>query len=112
MIRFAAVLLLGLLAAPAARAQQHAQPQGPADGDLELGKFLSETCVACHQISGRMSGAVPSIVGFPPPAFVEAMQQYKTGLRPNETMRTLASSLSDEEIRALAAYFGNVKPTN
>ncbi len=107
-----AILFAALFAASGAAAQQHAQPQGPADADLELGRFLSDTCVACHQISGRMSGAVPTIVGFPPPAFVEAMQQYKTGLRPNETMRTLASSLSDEEIRALAAYFGSVKPTN
>jgi cytochrome c len=113
------VLALALLAAASpARAeeatgraqQQHAEPVGPSEGDLELGRHLSSECVACHQLSGRWLGAVPPIVGYAPPAFVEAMLQYKTKLRTNETMRTVAEVLSDEEIKALAAYFGSVKP--
>lgn len=81
----------------------------PAAGDMALGEYLSSECVTCHQISGRGSG-IPPIIGLPDDSFVMIMGQYRDKKRDNPIMQTIAARLSNEEIAALAAYFGSVKP--
>lgn len=81
-----------------------------ANGDRELGEYLSSTCVACHQVTGKVSGGIPAIIGWPDEQFVAVMLSYKDGTRDNETMRLISHRLSQEEIEALAAYFGSKKP--
>lgn len=80
-------------------------------GDRELGEHLSTMCTACHQVSGRQIGGIPAIVGWPEDQFIAVIHSYKDGTRDNETMRTISHRLSQEEIDALAAYFGGLKPT-
>ena len=82
-----------------------------ADGDKALGQFLSSECVACHQITGRYEG-IPPIVGWPKPVFIEIMGEYRAHKRANPIMQTIAVRLSEEEIAALAAYFGSLQPAN
>jgi cytochrome c553 len=78
-------------------------------GDRELGQYLSSECVTCHQISGRYDG-IPPIVGWPEDSFVEILGEYRNKTRENQVMRSIAVKFSDEEIAALAAYFGSLKP--
>lgn len=80
----------------------------PTKGDRELGEYLSSQCTGCHQISGRASGGVPAIVAWPEDAFIAVIQSYKQGERDNETMRVISHRLSNEEVAALAAYFGSL----
>jgi cytochrome c553 len=94
------------LALLAAGALANAPP--PVKGDRELGEYLSSMCVACHQLSGRVSGSIPAIVAWPSDQFVAVIQSYKDGTRDNETMRTISHRLSQDEIEALAAYFGSL----
>jgi cytochrome c len=75
-------------------------------GDRELGAYLSNECVGCHQISGHVTGGVPRITGWPEDHFVAVMNSYKERLRENPIMQTIAGRLADDEIAALAAYFG------
>lgn len=75
-------------------------------GDRELGAYLSNECVACHQISGHVTGGVPRITGWPEDHFVAVMNSYKEKHRENPIMQTIAGRLADDEIAALAAYFG------
>jgi cytochrome c553 len=91
---------LGLAAALASR-------PGTA-GDRALGEYLSSECVACHQLSGAYSG-IPSIIAWPKNSFVEIMGEYRSRQRANPVMQTIAGKLSDEEVAALAAYFGSLK---
>jgi cytochrome c553 len=86
---------------------------GPAqaEGDRALGEYLSSECVACHQLSGRYQG-IPPIVGWPEKSFVEIMDEYRSKRRSNPVMQTIAGKFSGEEIAALAAYFGSLKPKN
>ena len=79
-----------------------------AAGDKAFGQFLSSECVTCHQVSGRFDG-IPPIVGWPEVSFIEIMKQYRTKERANPVMQTIAGKLSEEEIAALAAYFGRLK---
>ena len=80
-------------------------------GDRALGEYLSSECVTCHQISGRYQG-IPPIVGWPEPSFVEIMNEYRDKRRSDPMMQTIAGKFSSEEVAALAAYFGSVKPKN
>jgi cytochrome c553 len=77
-------------------------------GDTELGKYLSEECVTCHQTSGRVTGGVPSIVGLPEDQFVALMDAYKSKQRDNPVMQNIAGRLGADDIAALASYFGGL----
>lgn len=74
-------------------------------GDPEYGAYLASECQACHQRDGSDQG-IPSITRWPDEDFVVAMHAYKQKLRPHPVMQMMAGRLSDEEIAALAAYFG------
>jgi len=82
-----------------------------AAGDRAFGEYLSLECVTCHQVTGRFDG-IPPIIGWPEASFVEIMTQYRTKARANPVMQTIAGRLSEEEIAALAAYFGSLKSTS
>ena len=81
------------------------------EGDKALGEYLSSECVTCHQITGRYEG-IPPIVGWPNTMFIEIMGEYRAKKRANPIMQTIAVRLSEEEIAALAAYFGGLRPAN
>jgi len=76
-------------------------------GDAEFGEYLSAECTTCHQEDGDAEG-IPSITGWPDEDFVIAMHAYKQEIRPHPVMQMFAGRLSDEEIAALAAYFGTL----
>jgi len=76
-------------------------------GDKAWGEYLAGECAACHQLSGRYDG-IPPVVGWPDSTFIEVMNEYRAGKRANAVMQTIAARLSDEEIAALAAYFGSI----
>lgn len=82
---------------------------GVAGGDRELGEYLSSECVTCHQLSGKYDG-IPPIVGWPSESFIQILTDYREKRRENQVMRSIAIKFTDEEIAALAAYFGNLKP--
>ncbi len=77
-------------------------------GDPEFGAYLANECTTCHQVDGRNDG-IPGIVGWPEEDFVIAMHAYKRQIRPHPVMQMMAGRLSDEEIAALAAYFGDLE---
>ena len=85
-----------------------AAPVG-AQGDKALGEYLSSECVTCHQLSGRQQAGIPSIVGLPEARLTEALNEYQAKKRDNPVMQTIAGKFSNEEIAALAAYFGSLK---
>ena len=74
---------------------------------LALGRHLARECSTCHRIDGVDNG-IPSIIGWPADAFTETMDYYRTGARPNQAMASVAQSLSDDELRALALYYGSL----
>ncbi len=80
------------------------------DDLLAYGAYLSNECTTCHQLDGSDKG-IPSIVGWPEPDFVDAMEGYRSGLRPNQIMQNVSRSLGDKEMAALAKYFSQQNPT-
>jgi cytochrome c553 len=82
-----------------------------AAGDKALGEYLSSECVTCHQLSGREQPGIPTIVGISEAQIRTALLEYKDKKRSNAVMQTVAGKFSQDEIAALAAYFGSLKPS-
>ncbi len=75
-----------------------------------LGRYLSVECAACHQLSGKSSNGIPSIVGWPEEQFRAVLSAYARKERDGQVMQAIAARLSRTEIAALAAYFAAVSP--
>lgn len=71
--------------------------------DLAYGEYLAGECVVCHRANA--DSAIPPINALPAPYFIEALREYREGERDHDLMRTVARSLGDDEMEALAAYF-------
>ena len=85
---------------------------GPAfaAGDAAAGKAKAAACTACHGPTGGGTAMAPKkIAGEDPAAFVQALQDFKSGKRQNAIMKSQASSLSDDDMANLAAYFATLK---
>jgi cytochrome c553 len=95
----AAVSLLGASA-------EHAQADPK---QMAYGKHLSQECSACHRLDGTGTG-IPPIIGLEVDYFTSTMGFYKSGARENPAMVSVAQSLDDAQIKALAIYFGSLKP--
>jgi cytochrome c553 len=78
-------------------------------GDAKRGKDLSNTCLGCHGIPGYRNAypnySVPRLEGQHPEYIVAALQAYRSGDRSHLTMHSQASSLSDQDMADIAAYF-------
>ena len=72
------------------------------------GKHLSGECTTCHRIDGVDNG-IPSIIGWPVDDFAATLKFYQDGARSNPAMVSVAQSLDDDQINALATYFGGIQ---
>jgi cytochrome c553 len=68
-------------------------------------------CIGCHGIPGYKTAFpevyhVPRIAGQQPAYIVSALKAYKSGQRSHPSMRGIAASLTDDDMAALAAYYG------
>jgi cytochrome c553 len=89
---------------------------GPAlagvDGDAAKGQGIAgSVCAACHGADGNSPiPANPVIAGQHPEYLYKQLLNYKSGERKNPIMTGIAASLSDEDMRNLAAYFAAQQP--
>lgn len=91
-----------MLALPIAAAAQ-AAPGKSAQANVSM-------CTGCHTIPGYQASFprvyhVPKISGQSAKYIEAALRGYKSGERSHPTMRAIATTLSDAEIAALAAYY-------
>jgi cytochrome c553 len=83
-----------------------------ADADSEVGKQIGYSCLGCHGIEGYRN-AYPSYrvpkLGGQKAAYIEiALKGYRDDKRSHPTMTGQASSLSDQDIENVAAYFASI----
>ena len=76
----------------------------------ELGSELAagKGCVACHGVDGVATApAYPNLAGQWKRYLRLQLVAYRSGKRDNAVMNGFAQSLSDQEIRALAEFYGD-----
>jgi cytochrome c553 len=91
------------------------QESGPATGKAKIAtENFRAQCVGCHGIPGYKTAFpevyhVPKIAGQQPAYIVNALKAYKSGERSHPSMRGIAASLSEEDMKELAEYYGGSK---
>lgn len=76
--------------------------------DLAKGQALATTCQACHTADGsRGVPANPILQGQHPEYLVKQLTEFKSGKRKNAVMMGFASTLSDEDMRHVAAFYAS-----
>jgi cytochrome c553 len=80
-----------------------------AAGDVQAGKTRAAGCVGCHGANGQGVAPNPPVAGMSEEKFIQAMNDYKSGKRANPVMKALASSLSNQDMANLAAYYSSLK---
>jgi cytochrome c553 len=112
----AAVVLTCAFGAPAFA--QNAPPAPPLlpitlEGDADRGIVIAETCKGCHGIPGYFNANpayhVPKLGGQNADYLEVALQGYRRGTRGHATMQAQASSLSDQDIADVAAFFSTLE---
>ena len=103
-----ALTLAALIAGPALGATEPAKPTA-AKVDPAKGQTIStQVCGACHTADGsRGSPANPIIAGQHPDYLVKQLQEFKSGKRNNAIMKGMASTLSDDDMKNVAAFYGS-----
>jgi len=80
-------------------------------GNLEelkaYGRHLAGECTSCHRPDGAPS-AIPSLLGKTQDEFIALLTAYRDGRKTNPVMISVAKSLDNEQMAALAAYFGSL----
>ena len=101
--------LLAALATVTTGVALAATPAAPAAPDLAKGQAIStQVCSACHTADGsRGSPANPILAGQHPEYLVKQLQEFKAGKRKNAIMAGFAGTLSDEDMRNVAAFYAS-----
>jgi cytochrome c553 len=99
-----AVLAAAFLALPAVSKDQSVAGTGKVE-------ILHAQCIGCHGIPGYKTAFpdvyhVPKIAGQQPAYIINALKAYKTGERSHPSMRGIAASLTEEDMKHLADYYG------
>jgi len=104
-VRSLSVWVAAVLTAAAAHPPSTAWAQ-----DAKAGARKALACQACHGLDGiaRLPDA-PNLAGQPAVYLERALRTYRSGERRNEVMSIAAQSLTDDDVRDLAAYFAAIQ---
>jgi cytochrome c553 len=85
-------------------------------GNVVAGKSKNSLCIGCHGIEGYRTSfpalyTVPMIAGQNSKYIENALKAYKSGERTHPTMRSIATSLTEQDMADLAAYYAAFKRT-
>ncbi|MCB1935375.1 MAG: cytochrome c [Nitrosomonas sp.] len=81
-------------------------------GDAAAGEEKNSMCIGCHGIPGYKTAfpetySVPKIGGQHVEYLIKSLEGYRDGTRSHPSMTALSKTLSDQDIKDLAAYYAN-----
>jgi cytochrome subunit of sulfide dehydrogenase len=100
-IAIAAALIFGSMAPPWPEVVWAA---GPADAPAG-----AAACSGCHPAAKSVDTTVPRLIGRNPADIVTAMQSFKSGQLPSTVMDRISKGFSDDEVKAIATWYGAQK---
>jgi cytochrome c553 len=102
-------LTLGLVAACSDDKSKSTAVASDTDSLLNQGKQKSRMCMSCHGPNG-ISRVVsyPSLAGQPESYIAGQLEAFRSGVRENPMMSSIAKSLADDDIAALARYYSSL----
>jgi len=74
--------------------------------DANLGRNLAATCANCHGTNGQARGdTVTALAGMPAERLITTFNAYKNGALPATIMHQIAKGYTDDQLKAIAAFF-------
>ena len=106
----AAILVVPAMSSFAAGAAEPAvavaAPAKASKPDLVKGEASFASCVACHGADGNSgTPANPKLAQQHPEYLVKQLQEFKSGKRANAIMQGMASTLSEADMKNVAAFY-------
>ena len=82
-----------------------------AKGDAARGKEKASVCEACHGIDGEAKGfpQYPRLAGQYADYIEHSLKAYKSGDRSNPIMGGIVTTLSEQDMKDLAAWFSSLE---
>ncbi len=78
--------------------------------DIAAGKAKAVTCVGCHGVDGVSTiPTYPNLNGQKAAYTAKQLKAFRDKTRKDPVMTPMASSLTDEDIENLAAYYASLK---
>lgn len=77
----------------------------PSPADIGDGATLALRCTPCHGPTGISYASSPNLAGQYAITIYKQLRDYVAGVRTNAIMNPMAQSLSDQEMRQIAAYY-------
>ena len=107
----ATAVLGGLLLAAAAQGAE-TKPGSAPKADASKGQSIANSvCIACHGVDGNSPiPANPNLAGQHPEYLYKQLLNFKSGERQNAVMSGMVATLSQDDMRNLAAYYAGQKP--
>ena len=104
-------LLSSFLLATCAASVMANESQPAAKADVAKGEAISNgVCVSCHTNDGsRGSPANPILQGQHPEYLAKQLSEFKAGKRVNAIMKGFATTLSEQDMKNVAAYYAGKK---
>jgi cytochrome c553 len=103
-----ALILAAIFASPFASPLFAAESQAAFKPDLAKGQATAATCMACHTADGtRGLSANPILQGQHPEYLVKQLTEFKSGKRKNAIMQGFAATLSEEDMKNVAAFYAS-----
>jgi cytochrome subunit of sulfide dehydrogenase len=108
------VLLHAALAIAAANAQAPdvqvpEKPHGTALTKAPEAPPGASSCSGCHPVSRAIDTPVKRLIGQKPDDIVAAVKEFRSGQRPATIMDRIAKGFTDDEIKAIADWYGAQK---
>ena len=77
--------------------------------EISRAQVIATTCYTCHGTYGVSPGSIPSINDISAERMASILQGYRSGQRVSTVMGRHASGYTDDEIKEVAQYFGNLQ---
>ena len=65
-------------------------------------------CLGCHGQAAQGNGQIPRLAGQHPEYLVTQLKNFKAGERHVGHMQAIAGTLTEDDMKELAAYFGSL----
>lgn len=80
--------------------------------DPQAGRNLASACFTCHGTDGNsVQGVPPSLASRAGAEIYQIMKEFQAGKRPATIMHQQARGYTDAQLKLIAAYFAQAKPT-
>jgi cytochrome c553 len=112
------MFVLSAAAVAAASAQTPVQQQAPVQRPAEqFGRPVqvaaappgASSCSGCHPVSRAVETPAGRLIGRNPVEIVTAVQAFRSGQRPATVMDRISKGFTDDEIKAIADWYGTQK---